>query len=60
MSLLFSYICRKLDTFTYRLLKAASYNYRVANLYRAGDFRAHAVAQNFLPLVVGIAVLKAS
>lgn len=32
MSLLFSYIRRKLDTFTYRLLKAASYNYRVANL----------------------------
>ena len=52
MSLLFSYICRKLDTFTYRLLKAASYNYRVANLYRAGDFRAHAVADNGIGVVL--------
>ena len=33
-----------LDTFTYRLLKAESYKYRVTNLYRAcGDIRAHTV-----------------
>lgn len=31
------------DTFTYRLLKAVSCKYHVANLYCAGDFRAHAV-----------------
>ena len=34
------------DTFTYRLLKAVSCKYHVANLYCAGDFRAHTVAQN--------------
>ena len=58
MSLLFSYICRKLDTFTYRLLKAASYNYRVANLYRAGDFRAHTVSNNLLPQILRVSVLQ--
>lgn len=31
------------DTFTYRLLKAVSCKYHVANLYCAGDFWAHAV-----------------
>ena len=34
------------DTFTYRLLKAVSCKYHVANLYCAGDFWAHTVAQN--------------
>ena len=37
------FICRQLDTFTYRLLKAVSCSYHVANLYCAGDFWAHAV-----------------
>ena len=38
-----------LDTFTYRLLMAESYKYRVTNLYRAcGDFRVHAVAYQAL------------
>ena len=32
------------DTFTYRLLKAVSCKYHVANLYCADDFWAHAVA----------------
>lgn len=46
-----------LDTFTYRLLKAESYKYHVANLYRAGGFRAHAISDNFLPLIQRIPVL---
>lgn len=32
------------DTFTYRLLKAVSCKYHVANLYCAGDFWAHAIS----------------
>lgn len=38
------------DTFTYRLLKAVSCKYHVANLYCAGDFWAHAVAHDAFPL----------
>ena len=37
------------DTFTYRLLKAVSCKYHVANLYCAGDFWAHAVARYGFP-----------
>ena len=39
------------DTFTYRLLKAVSCKYHVANLYCAGDFWAHAVTYNAFPLL---------
>ena len=41
-----------LDTFTYRLLKAESYKYHVANLYRAGGFRAHAISNQTFPAVL--------
>ena len=34
------------DTFTYRLLKAVSCKYHVANLYCAGDFRAHTLSDD--------------
>ena len=39
------------DTFTYRLLKAVSCKYHVANLYCAGDFWAHAVAGDCFPSI---------
>ena len=40
------------DTFAYRLLKAVSCKYHVANLYCAGDFWAHAVADNGIGVVL--------
>lgn len=40
-----------LDTFTYCLLKAVSCKYRVANLYCAGDFWAHAISCDCLSTV---------
>lgn len=37
------------DTFTYRLLKAVSCKYHVANLYCAGDFWAHTITRYCFP-----------
>ena len=37
------------DTFTYRLLKAVSCKYHVANLYCAGDFWAHTITRYGFP-----------
>ena len=39
------------DTFTYRLLKAVSCKYHVANLYCAGDFWAHTVTNDGLVII---------
>ena len=39
------------DTFTYRLLKAVSCKYHVANLYCAGDFWAHTVTDDGVHVV---------
>ena len=49
---LFSFSPSFLDIFAYRLLKAVSCKYHVANLYCAGDFWAHAVADYGIGVVL--------
>ena len=57
MSLLISKILQSAWYFTYRLLKAVFCSHRVVNLLHTDDFRAHTVADNFLPEIIGIPVL---